>query len=212
MDYISFKNRLKDMPVIFTRDLSGGENKKMQAMRNQLGRWHEKGLIIKLKRGVYVLNEADRKFNLSLQFIANQLYGPSYVSVEFAFSLYGLIPEKVSDVTSITTRKTMVIKNDLGVFSYQHIKPDAFRGFKALKEDSGMTTFIAEPEKAVVDFLYLNLSKIPVDNTAIFKDSYRFQNLGQLKPAKIMRLSKLFNNLKLMKVAVNFSNFIKEEV
>jgi len=212
MNYLNFKNKFRDMPIIFTKDLFNTEVKKMQLMCNQLSRWRQKGLIIKLKRGAYILNEADRKYNLSLQFIANQLYGPSYVSVEFAFNLYGLIPEKVSDVTSVTTRKTMVIKNDLGIFSYQHIKPDAFRGFKLLKEDSGLTVFIAEPEKAVVDFLYLNLSKIPIDNIAIFKDSYRFQNLEQLKMDRIIELSKLFNNPKLMKVAANFCDFIKEEV
>lgn len=211
MNYAGFKNKFKDMPVIFSRDLSGRAAKEAQLMRNQLNRWREKGLIIKLKRGAYILNELDRKISLSSQFIANQLYGPSYVSLEFALNLYGLIPERVSDITSVTTKKTMVIKNDLGVFIYQHIKPDAFRGFKALKEDSGTTVFIAEPEKAVVDFLYLNLNNMPVDNTAIFRDSYRFQNLEQLKAAKIMELSKLFNNSKLMKVARNFSEFIKEK-
>ena len=209
MNYTDFRNKFKDMPVIFSRDLSGRKAKEAQLMRNQLNRWRQKGLIIKLKRGAYILNELDRKNSPGLQFIANQLYGPSYVSLEFALNLYGLIPERVSDITSVTTKKTMVIKNDLGVFIYQHIKPDAFRGFKALKEDSGITVFIAEPEKAVVDFLYLNLNNMPVDNTAIFRDSYRFQNLEQLKAAKIMKFSKLFDNPKLIKVAENFSKFIK---
>ena len=211
MNYADFRNKFKGMPVIFSRDLSGRKAKEAQLMRNQLNRWREKGLIIKLKRGAYILNELDRKINPSLQFIANQLYGPSYASLEFALNLYGLIPERVSDITSVTTKKTMVIKNDLGVFIYQHIKPDAFRGFKALKEDPGTTVFIAEPEKAVVDFLYLNLDNMPVDNAAIFRDSYRFQNLEQLKAAKIMEFSKLFNNPKLIKVAGNFSEFIKGE-
>jgi len=209
MNYTDFRNKFKDMPVIFSRDLSGRKAKEAQLMRNQLNRWRQKGLIIKLKRGAYILNELDRKNSPGLQFIANQLYGPSYVSLEFALNLYGLIPERVSDITSVTTKKTMVIKNDLGVFIYQHIKPDAFRGFKALKEDSGITVFIAEPEKAVVDFLYLNLNNMPVDSAAIFRDSYRFQNLEQLKAAKIMKFSKLFDNPKLIKVAENFSKFIK---
>jgi len=209
MNYSDFRNKFKNMPVIFSRDLSGKRAKETQLMRNQLNRWRQKRLIIKLKRGAYVLNELDRKINPSLQVIANQLYGPSYVSLESALSLYGLIPERVSDITSVTTKKTMVIKNNFGVFIYQHIKPDAFRGFKTLKEDSGLTVFIAEPEKAVMDFLYLNLDDIPVDNAAIFRDSYRFQNLEQLSSVKIIEFSKLYNNLKLMKVADNFSDFIK---
>jgi len=209
MNYIAFKNKVKDLPVIFSRDLFSRKTRENQPMRNQLTRWCRKGLIIKLRRGAYILNEADRKINPGLKFIANQLYGPSYVSLEFALNLYALIPEKVVDITSVTTRKTMSIKNDLGVFIYQHIKPSAFRGFNALKEDYGFTVFIAEPEKAVVDFLYLNLGKIPADNTAIFRESYRFQNLERLSRARIMELSKLFNNPKLMKVAENFSNLLK---
>lgn len=210
MNYTDFRNKFKYTPVIFSKDLSGRKAKETQAMRNQLSRWCAKGLIIKLKRGVYILNESDRNINPGLQFIANQLYGPSYVSLEFALNLYGLIPERVSDITSVTTRKTMIIRNDLGVFIYQHIKPDVFRGFKAVKEDTGTTFFIAEPEKAVVDFLYLNLNNMPVDNTAIFRDSYRFQNLEQLKAARITEFSRLFNSSKLTKAAGNFLKFIKE--
>jgi len=211
MDYAAFRNKFKGAPVIFSRDLSGRKTGETQAMRNQLNRWCAKGMIIKLKRGVYILNESDRKINPGSQFIANQLYGPSYISLEFALNFYGLIPERVSDITSVTTKKTMAIKNDLGVFIYQHIQPDAFRGFKALKEDSELTVFIAEPEKAVVDFIYLNLDNMPVDKTTVFRDSYRFQNLEQLKATRIIELSRLFNNTKLMKVAKNFSEFIKEE-
>lgn len=211
MNYADFRNKFKDMPVIFSRDLSGRKANEAQAMRNQLNRWCLKGLITKLKRGAYILNESDRKINPGLQFIANQIYAPSYVSLEFALNLYGLIPERVSDITSVTTRKTITIKNQLGTFIYQHIKPDAFRAFRAVKEDAGTTFFIAEPEKAVVDFLYLNLNNMPVDNTALFRDSYRFQNLEQLKAAKIMELSGLFNNSKLTKVAGNFCDFIKKK-
>jgi predicted transcriptional regulator of viral defense system len=182
-----------------------------QTLRNQLNRWQQKGLIIKLKRGVYLLNENDRKINPSLYVIANQLYGPSYISLEYALNFYGLIPERVIDVTSVTTKKTMLIKNSLGNCIYQHIKPESFRGFNTKKDNAGFTFFIAEPEKAVVDWLYLNLKKITEGAKDIFGESFRFQNVEDLKKHRITELAKLFNNPKLMRVANNFCDFIKKE-
>lgn len=210
MNYLEFKNKLLNLPIILTKDLLGLE-KSSQGLRNQLNRWQQKKLIIRLKRGAYLLNENDRKINPSRGFIANQLYWPSYLSLEYALNLYELIPEKVVDLTSVATKKTMRINNTLGTFIYQHIKPQAFRGFKAVKDESGLTFFIAEPEKAVVDFLYLNLKKIPAGSKDIFEESFRFQNLDGLKPDRIVEVAKLFNNRKLMKVAGNFCEFAKRE-
>ena len=99
----------------------------------------------------------------------------------------------------------------LGTFIYQHIRPQAFRGVKAVKDECGLTFFIAEPEKAVVDFLYLNLKKIPAGSKDIFKESFRFQNLDSLKTRRIIQLAELFNNYKLMKVVMNFCEFAKKE-
>lgn len=65
----------------------------------QLSNWEKKGLIIRLKRGLYVLNENDRKIEPSRIFLANSLYSPSYVSTAYALGYYDLIPEKVEDGT-----------------------------------------------------------------------------------------------------------------
>lgn len=210
MDYIEFKNKLQNLPLIFSKDLVRIEGK-FQAMRNQLNRWQRRGLLLQLKRGVYILNENDRKVNPSRNFIANQLYGPSYVSLEYALNFYGLIPERVADLTSITTKKTMRFKNAIGSFIYQHIKPQAFRGFRTFKDESGLTCFIAEPEKAVVDFLYLNLKKIQLDKDGLFEESFRFQNVEELKLKKVIEFAGLFHNQKLMQLSKDFCKFIKKE-
>ena len=73
-------------------------------------------------------------------------YTPSCVSLEYALGFYGLIPERVVEVTSITTKKTLRITNPVGRFSYQHVTTSAFRGFKITKDENGMDVFIAEPE------------------------------------------------------------------
>ncbi|MEW6086737.1 MAG: hypothetical protein AB1498_00280 [bacterium] len=210
MNYTEFKNKFQGLPVILSREVEK-QGKDRQVVRNQLNRWQDKELIIKLKRGMYLLNENDRKINPSRSFIANQLFWPSYVSLEYALGFYGLIPEKAVDVTSVTTKKTYCLENGFGRFVYQHIKPSGFRGFRSVKEEGGISFFIAEPEKAVVDFLYLNLRKFARSSGDVFRDSYRFQNLGILRKRRIIELARLFGNNGLTKAVREFCDFIKEE-
>lgn len=212
MNYNEFKNRTQKLPVIFSQDvLLFGKNR--QAIRNQLRRWCAKKLLVKLRRGMFILNPHDRKINPSRMFIANQLYGPSYVSLEYALGYYGLIPERVSDLTSVTTKKTLRLANETGTYIYQHVKGGAFRGFKALKDESALSFFIAEPEKAIVDFLYLNLEKFHgnSDDLKIFEGSYRLQNVDTLTQKKVMGYAGLFGNGKLKRVSRNLCIFIKKE-
>ncbi len=214
MDYNTFKKEFIRLPVIRTGDILASEREKRagrQALFNQIARWQKKGLIVKLRRGVYVLNENDRKIDPEKPFIANQLYTPSYVSLEYALSFYELIPEMVSDVTSITTKKTASFENKLGKFIYQHIRPRAFRGFKLAKVASGASYFLAEPEKAIVDFIYLNLHLFKPGDRDIFEQSYRFQNLEILKLKKIKEMARLFDNHKLLKVMQTFCEFARAQ-
>lgn len=210
MRYSEFKKQFGHYPIILSQDMATLKEDR-QVMRNQFNRWVAKGLLIKLKRGAYILNDSDRKIAPSRDFVANQLYSPSYISLEDALNFYGLIPERVTDVTSVTTRKTLRINNRLGSFIYQHIKPSVFRGFKALKDEAGVSFFIAEPEKAVIDFLYLNLHKFQKDYNGTLTESYRFQNLEGVRTKRIMEFAQLFNNLKLMKVAKVFCQLKKNE-
>lgn len=209
MDYTEFKNKHSKLPVITSRDAVHLE-KGGQAMRNQLSRWRRRGLILEIKRGVYVLNKDDRKVEPSRIFLANRLYGPSYVSLEYALSFYGLIPERAADVTSVTTKKTSRFKNSFGAFVYRHIKPRAFRGFKSAKDEAGLPVFIAEPEKAAVDFIYLNLSKFTKPEKERFAQSFRFQNTEKLSVKKVMFYAGLFKNHRLFIAAKGFCAFIKE--
>ena len=210
MTYIEFKRKFQNAPVIASKDAVKLE-KDRQIMRNQLNRWRKKGLVVRMKRGLYLLNRDDRRAEPDRGFIANQLYGPSYISLEYALGIYGLIPERVSDVTSVTTKKTARFKNELGVFVYQHVKPEAFRGFRAVKGESGMTVLMAEPEKAVVDFLYLNLERFTPGAREIFGESYRFQKTEGLKQGRIIDFAGLFGNRKLTAVAKDFCEFIGGE-
>src|SRR3990167_7998698 len=118
MDYTQFKNKFQNSPVILSKEIVQREGD-YQNVHNQLHRWLKKGLIIKLKKGIYLLNKNDRKNNPEQIFLANQLYEPSYVSLEFALNFYGLIPERVVEVTSVSTKKTAHFSNEVGEYTYQ---------------------------------------------------------------------------------------------
>ncbi len=210
MKYLEFKNTVKDWPIVSDKLLAPYYANK-QVMRNQISSWVRKGLLIKLKKGIYLLNENDRLITPSNMFIANQLYTPSYVSLETAMSFYGIIPEAVADVTSVTTKKTARFRTPLGVFVYQHIKPEAFRGFIAVKDNNGYDVFLAMPEKAIVDFFYLNMHRFTPVNKDIFENSFRFQNLEDISCQRVQEFSRLFNSPKLSRICDSFCEYVTEE-
>ena len=210
MNFREFMEKWRDVPYINTLGVFAHAGVD-QAMRNQLTRWQKRGLIIQLKRGIYILNKNDRKIFPSRFFFANQIMWPSYVSLESALGYYGLIPEMVSDVTSVTSKKTARFKNELGQFIYQHLKPDVFKGYRSFKDEAGMDVLIADPEKAIVDFLYLNLGKFKVSAKDVFGGSYRFQNTEQLNCRKIISWARSFKNKRLEAIAGEFCAFIRDE-
>lgn len=211
MDFNKFKNKHKNMPLFMSKD-AVKEGPDRQNMRNQLKRWQTRGLIVKLRRGVYILNKEERIVTPSISFVANQLYSPSYVSLEYALGLYGLIPERVYDVTSITTKKTASFTNELGTFVYRHLKPRAFRAFRIEKGSDGFDFLIAEPEKAIVDFIYFNLPVFKKDYKGTLNQSYRFQSIKDISGKRLTELARLFNNPKLERVIGAFVELIKEEL
>jgi hypothetical protein len=126
--------------------------------------------------------------------IAFRLYSPSYISLEKALSVYGIIPEMVYGITSVTPKTTREFRNKFGDFTYRHIKPTLFFGYR---EDKERRCLMAEPEKALLDYLYLNLSKIDPCEAA---EEFRF-NVKVIKKeisgAKLKKYLQLFNNRKM---------------
>jgi len=123
--------------------------------KNTPGRWVQKGLLVKLRNGIYTFPEYLKKPNFSL-FAANKIYRPSYVSSYSALSFYGLIPETIVQITSVTTMKTAAFENRLGAFRYHSIAERGMFGFDLLPFDANKTLQIAKPEKALLDLIYFN--------------------------------------------------------
>ena len=116
--------------------------------------WQKAGYIVPIRQGWYAFADYINKPDIA-RFIASKIYTPSYISLHTALSYYGIIPEAVVEITSITTRKTAHFENRFAFFSYQTVKPDLFWGYEPKSLRDGQTFMLATPEKAIIDLLYL---------------------------------------------------------
>lgn len=122
--------------------------------RDKISRFLRQGDLIRVKKGLYIFGEAYRKDLVSLEVLANLIYGPSYISLEYALSFYGLIPERVERITSMTTQKNKIFHTPLGVFSYQRLSLEKYiLGIEQETIDGKRYFLIASPEKAIADVL-----------------------------------------------------------
>lgn len=211
MKYDGFRKKYQSWPVIPSSVVVREDRAEYQVTRNQLSRWTKKGKLVSLRKGLYAFHPEEVASAPEILYVANRLYEPSYISMEYALSLYELIPEYVPVVTSVTTRKTMAFNNALGQFSYQQVVPSAFRGFRQEKQEHDRQVFVAEPEKAVLDFLYLNRSKFREDFEGALIDSFRFQNLGTLDPARVAELRGCYGNANIALMADKLNFLIRKE-
>jgi len=199
MRYLDFKTRVRPYPVV-TASLLDALDEDRRILHNQLSRWSKQGLIVQLKKGIYLLNAGDRATNPSKFFLANQLVFPSYLSLESALAYYHMIPERVYQVTSVTTGKPAQHVSPEGTFTFRHVKQSLFFGFDAIRDERGFEVFLASPEKALLDFLYLNLAQFSTTDSDIFSESYRFNGRDVLRPARLQEMAARFESARLQRV------------
>ncbi len=154
-------------------------------------------MLIKLKNGIYLFTA--RKDLVSNESVAFTIYQPSYISLEWALSHYGIIPEMVYNVTSVTSKTTRTFKNDIGLFAYRHLKKDLFFGYKKVDDGKGMY-LLAEPEKALLDYLYLNLAKLHDEADIEELRLNRFSMGEAVDKEKLMQYAEVFNSKKLDRI------------
>lgn len=108
--------------------------------------------IVRVKKGIYIFGRTRAKKPYSRELLANLIYGPSAVSLEYAMHYYGLIPEHVESVTSVTLGKTKKFDTPVGIFSYFNIPVRVFsEGLDLLPADDQRSFYIVCPERALVD-------------------------------------------------------------
>lgn len=117
----------------------------------KLSSMEQAGEIIRLKRGLYVADGSDFGYPPSMPICSNHIYGPSYVSLQWALSHYGLIPERVHAMTAVTVKRSRDFANKLGRFTYMQVPEQYFPIGICTETSDGANFMIATPEKALCD-------------------------------------------------------------
>ena len=149
MTFLEFKNQLFDLACFNIYQVYAWQP---DFDRNNLTRWVKKGYLV--RQGYFAFSEYKSKLDYSLYF-ANRIYRPSYISLHTALAFYGMIPEAVVQITSVTSLKTVSFNNDFGEYSYKNLKENLMFGYELKPVADNRTMQFATPEKALLDLLYL---------------------------------------------------------
>ena len=202
MKYDDFLKLIGQIPVVSPKLLAkkGLDHK---YIRVQFSRWVRSGKLIRLRRGFYVLPEKYRKIQLFEPYMANQLKNPSYLSLEKALEFHGVIMEAVHVHTSVTTKRPNSYKTAFGEFDYRHLKTPLFWGYLPVTLNK-QTAYIATPEKALLDLVYLNRIK----PNCGYIEGLRLQNLEKFSLKKLLAYALKYQNANVAKVAKELRDYI----
>ena len=180
--------------MIITSNIAKNSMINYSNKNTKLSREVKEGKLIKIINGLY---ETD--INTPSYLLAGSIYGPSYISFEYALSYYGLIPERVNAITCATfnKKKKKIFNTQFGTFTYRDVPILAYPEEIILKEENNYSYQIATPEKALCDKLYTlkpllnysNLEKILFDDLRIEKIEF-----DKLDIDKINKLSNLYHS------------------
>ena len=165
----------------------------------QLHQWKEKEDLVQLKRGVYMFSQAKP----DIAKIAKSLCGPCYFSLEYVLNLHGILPEAVFTYTLVTPHVTKNFETPIGRFNYRKIKPEAFTGYDP-------QTLMADKEKALVDYFYLNMSRFKA-NDEFWSESGLEAVETDIDFDKVWEYSALFDSKKLQFLLNSFYLYAKTQ-
>ncbi len=155
-----------------------------------------KGEIIRIKKGLYILGEPYTRSHYYRETLSNLIYGPSYISLEYALSFYEMIPERTETVTAVTNKRNKVFDTPIGRFTYRYIRPDLYTdGITIINLDEKHNIIIASREKAIADILYFShkLSSVTEMEDFLFQDlRIDERELNKLKRSDIRFLAKKY--------------------
>jgi predicted transcriptional regulator of viral defense system len=208
MRFSELQQRMRRRPLFSFDDLHATAPP-TRAERVQLSLWAREGKVIRLRRGLYTLGPEFRDASPSALEVAEPLYRPSYVSLEYALSHYGLIPDAAQAVTCVTTLKTARFENPLGRFEYRHVDPCYFFGFERVEKP--VVHWLAWPEKALLDFIYLRVPKKEPLSPGVFREGYRLQNLDQLRSGRLRDLLRRFSHPRVQQGGRLLLDLVKED-
>lgn len=124
--------------------------------RDKIRRLLTRGEIVRIRKGLYTFGEVFRREAVSRELLANLIHGPSYASLDYALSYYGLAPERVDTVTSLTLGRSRAFDTPFGAFSYHHASQNRYAVGVLLEQHGDLSFLIASPEKALVDKVWID--------------------------------------------------------
>ena len=166
----------------------------------------ESGVITRVKKGLYVFGDSYNQAPICKETLANLIYGPSCLSLEYALSFHGFIPERVEVLTSITPKKDKTFSTPLGHFTYRYLSLEKYAiGIEQRWIDQTHPILIASPEKALCDYIALKRVRLSNANPdprnflendlRIDQDHWKQFNLNELR-----KLSKVYRNQSIEKI------------
>jgi hypothetical protein len=205
MEFSSLIQIVENEPIFDTGLLLSGDVDPFE-IRRQLSRWTAAGKIYQLRRGLYCLAPPYQKVIPDPFLIANRLRPGSYVSMQSALAYYEMIPESVYLTSSITARRPETITNHLGQFDFRHVKVSWLCGYRLIDVGNAQKAFVAAPEKALLDLVYLQ----PGGDSIDYLRELRLQTLEKLDFDRMNQLAGQANKPKLLR-AVSILQKIAEE-
>lgn len=191
MKILTVKEKLRDQKIFSLQDIyTLFPNFRQETLYD----WERQGYVKKIRNNNYTFS--DIKFqDLDYFIVSNKIYEPSYITLESALNYYGIIPESVLKFTAVTTRKTNNFETDFGTYTYRSVRNDLFWGYKLIEQDN-IGIKIAEPEKVILDYLYLNPTASSIEDF----ESLRFNTdiLQEIiDQEKLLKYLNIFSNEKL---------------
>ncbi len=177
------------------------------SIRCQLSRWVKAGKLIQLRRSLYMLAIPYRKKEPHPFLLANRMKAASYVSLQSALAYYGLIPEYVPVVTSVTTGRPEAVVMPVGTFSFKHVKKSFFSGYTSLGLTDDESALVAFPEKALLDLVYLTSG----GDSFEYLSGLRLQNLDQLNVERLRNYAESTGSAKLCRAVEGIVSLVEKE-
>jgi len=148
--FIDIRSRIQT--EIFDYQILTDALKDLSAPRDKTTLLIREGVIIRVKKGLYVFGDKYRRYPYSKELLANLVYGPSYVSLDYALAYHGLIPERVEAMTSVTPSRSRRFSTPVGLFIYRQVPARAYEvGMARVEGEHGQAFLTASPEKALAD-------------------------------------------------------------
>jgi predicted transcriptional regulator of viral defense system len=207
MHFQQVVQQLANLHLFESGHLYAGADNPQQVQR-QLADWVRAGKIVQLRRGLYTAAQPYQSEQPHSYVIANHLVRGSYISLHTALSYFDLIPEHVAVVTSVTTGRPGTWRNLYGDFSFQHIQPALFFGFQFRQVTKTQWAYIATPEKALLDLIYLT----PDADSAGYIRALRLQNLDQLDTGRLRAHVERVGKPKLKRALPHILQVVEEEL